>query len=302
MLNSEDNKFNYKIILAALCAVIIGVLIAFYYSNAQSKAQISYLEQEKELLREDLTIMKADVDRLAALNEVNDIELQSSRYKVQQLSDSIGRLNYTITKLREYKSELRRLESKIDSFRLKNNFLKYNNKLITDKYQNTKKEIEDLIGKSSSLAEVEALQRKQIQQLNKELKIKSYLRIDDSEGDGFRLRDNNKPPTITNKGSLIEKLRGCITIDADPSSINEEKIIYFQFLSPTMSVIEDNANTINVNGNVYSKRVELVLDGNPQMKVCDFITIPEGSLAEGIYTLNVFEDERLLYSSEFVLK
>lgn len=299
MVKSEDSKFNYKIILAALCAVVIGILIAFYYSNAQSKAQINYLEQEKDLLIEDLTIMKADVDRLAALNEVNDIELQSSRYKVQQLSDSIGRLNFTITKLREYKTELRRLESKIDSFKLKNNFLKYNNKLITDKYEGTKKEIEDLIGKSSSLAEAEALQRKKIQELNKELKVKNYLKVGNSEGDGFRLRGNKA--IITNKASLIEKLRGCVTIDADPSSINQEKVIYFQFLGPT-GVIEDNANTINVNGNVYSKRVELVLDGNPQMQVCDFITIPEGSLEQGKYILNVFEDERLLSSSEFVLK
>jgi hypothetical protein len=39
-----------------------------------------------------------------------------------------------------------------------------------------------------------------------------------------------------------------------------------------------------------------------ELEVCDFITIPEGSLSTGIYTLNVFEDERLLASSEFELK
>jgi hypothetical protein len=38
------------------------------------------------------------------------------------------------------------------------------------------------------------------------------------------------------------------------------------------------------------------------MSVCDFITIPEGSLTEGTYTLNVFEDEKLLASAEFQLK
>ncbi len=299
-MNSQDSKFNYKIILTALCAVVMGILIAFYYSNAQSNAQINFLEQEKHILIKDLTIMKADVDRLSALNEVNGIELQSSRYKVKQLSDSIGRLNFTVAKLREYKSELRRLESKIDSFKLKNNFLKYNNMLLTDKYEDTKKQIEDLRGKSSSLAEAEALQRKKIQELNQELKIKSYLKVDNSEGDGFRLRGSK--PILTNKASVIEKLRGCVTIETNPSSINEEKVIYFQFLGPTMGVIEDNANTISVNGNVYSKRVELVLDGNPQMQICDFITLPEGSLLEGTYTLNVFEDERLLSSTEFVLK
>ncbi len=68
-----------------------------------------------------------------------------------------------------------------------------------------------------------------------------------------------------------------------------------------MRVIEDNANTVSVNGNVYSKRVELLYRGD-EFSLCDFITIPEGSLEEGTYTLNVFEDEKLLASSEFQLK
>tara|TARA_R110000868_G_scaffold335536_1_gene596385 strand:- start:326 stop:595 length:270 start_codon:yes stop_codon:yes gene_type:complete len=87
----------------------------------------------------------------------------------------------------------------------------------------------------------------------------------------------------------------------NPNSKNEERVIYFQFLSPNMGVIEDNANTISVNGNIYSKRVELVFMGQ-EFSVCDAISVPEGSLAEGTYTLNVFENEKLLATSEFQLK
>ncbi|RKR15025.1 hypothetical protein CLV91_1107 [Maribacter vaceletii] len=298
-MDSQDTKINYKVLLAAMVAVVIAILIAFYYSYAQSKTEISYLEQEKELLVKDLTIMKADVDRLSALNEVNDIELQDSKYKVQQLIDSVGRLNFTVEKLREFKTELRRLEAKNDSLKLKNNFLKYNNMLLGEKYEESRRQIEVLRGKSSSLAEAEALQRKKILELNDELKTKSYLRLQNSEGSGFRLRSGK--PIKTNKASIIEKLRGCVTIVANPEDANQEKILYLQFLSPNKQVIEDNANTINVNGNVYSKRVELVFNGE-ETNVCDFITIPEGSLTPGTYTINVFEDERLLSSSEFQLK
>jgi len=298
-MDAQDNKFNYKIILAALVAVIIGILIAFYYSYAQSSTQINFLEQEKDLLVKDLTLMKADVDRLSALNEVNEIEIQDARYEVQQLLDSVGRLTFTIEKLREFKSELRRLEAKNDSLKLKNNFLKYNNMLLTDKYEETRAQIEELRGKSSSLAEAEALQRQKILELNQELKIKSYLKLQDSDGSGFRLRGGK--PIMTNKASIIEKLRGCVTIMADPTSINKEKVLYFQFLGPDMGVIEDNANIITVHGNVYSKRVELVFMGE-ETQVCDYITVPEESLNAGNYTLNVFEDERLLSSTEFRLK
>ncbi|NNE78521.1 MAG: hypothetical protein HKN31_15770 [Pricia sp.] len=298
-MNGQDTKFNYRIILVALVAVIVGILIAFYYSYAQSRSQITFLEQEKALLVKDLTLMKTDVDRLSALNEVNEIELESSKYRVQQLLDSVGRLNFTVEKLREYKTELRRLEAKNDSLKLKNNFLRYNNMLLTNKYEDTRKQIEELRGKSSSLAEAEALQRQKIKELNNELKTKSYLSLQNIEGSGFRLRSGR--PIKTNKASIIEKLRGCATVTEDLEEMNTEKVLYFQFLDPNMRVIEDNANTISVNGNVYSKRVEFLFTGE-NTNVCDYITIPQGSLQEGVYRLNIFENQKLLSSAEFLLK
>lgn len=298
-MDSQDNKFNYKIILAALVAVVIGILIAFYYSNAQSKSEIDFLVKEKEVLMTDLKFLQADVDRLSTLNEVNDIELQDSKYRVQQLMDSVGRLNFTIDKLREFKTELRRLEAKNDSLKLKNNFLRYNNMLLTEKYEETRNEIEILRDNSSSLAEAEALQRRKILELNQKLKTKSYLKLDFSEGRGYRLR--NSKPIGTNKASTIEKLRGCVTILKDPTETKSEKVVYFQFLDPDKQIVEDNANSITVNGNVYSKRVEFIFEGE-EMVVCDVVTVPEESLKPGTYTLNVFEDERLITSSEFQLK
>ena len=81
----------------------------------------------------------------------------------------------------------------------------------------------------------------------------------------------------------------------------EEKVLYLQFLDPGMAILEDNTSLVAVNGNVYSKKVELIFTGD-EMNVCDFITVPEGSLQPGIYTLNIFEDEKLLSTSEFRLK
>ena len=115
--------------------------------------------------------MKADVDRLSAKSEMNEIELQDSKYRVQELLDSVGRLNFTVQKLREFKTELRRLESKNDSLLLKNNFLRYNNMLLTDKYDESRKQIEQLRANSNSLAEAEALQRRKILELNQKLMV-----------------------------------------------------------------------------------------------------------------------------------
>ncbi len=298
-MNFQDNRFNYKIIFAALLAVIVGILIAFYYSYAQSQAEISYLEQEKNLLVKDLTLMRTEVDRLSALNEVNEIELTDSRDRVQQLMDSVGRLQFDIQKLREYRTEFRKLEASYDSLKLKNNFLQYNNMVLNEKYEETRKMIEDLRGQSRSIAEAEARLREQNRELSMELRRKSYLTLTFPEGSGFRMRSGR--PIRTNKASTIEKLRGCVTIAAGASSGVEEKVLYLQFLGPNMGVIEDNANTISVSGNIYSKRVEVIYTGE-ELNICDFITVPAESLTPGIYTLNVFEDEKLLASTEFQLK
>jgi len=298
-MDTQDTKFNYKIIFAALVAVIVGIIIAFYYSYAQSSTKISYLEEEKGLLVKDLTLMKTEVDRLSALNEVNDIELQDAKYQVQKLLDSVGRLNFTVDKLVEYKAELRKLEARHDSLKLKNNFLKYNNVVLTEKFEETTKKMEELRGTSNSLAKAEAIIRQKNKELSAELISKTYLNLQNGEGSGFRVRNNK--PIKTNKASIVSKLRGCVTVQSNPEANTQERVVYFQFLDPNKKVIENNANTISVNGNIYSKRVELIFMGE-EVSLCDVITVPEGSLESGNYTLNVFEDEKLLTTTEFQLK
>lgn len=298
-MDKQDTKFNYKIILAALCAVIIGVLIAFYYSHAQSKSEINFLEHERSLMAKDLTLMKADLDRLTALDEVNDIELQSSRFKVQQLQDSVGRLQFTIERLREYKTELGRLMAKNDSLKLKNDFLNYNNMQLTEKYEASQNEVQKIRAANVALTKAEALERDKIQEINEELKIKTYLEVENSSTTAIRIR-NGKEIT-TNKASTIKRLKGFVVIAPNASIANQERVLYFQFLGPNMGVIEDNASSINVRGNVYSKRVPFNFTGE-QIEIRDYISIPEGSLQPGDYMLNIFEDEKLLQTTEFQLK
>jgi hypothetical protein len=298
-MNLQDTSFNNRIIYITLVAVIIGILIAFYYSYAQSRQQITYLEKERNLLISDLTIMKTEVDRLLALNEVNDIELQESSSRVEQLLDSVDRLNYNIRKLSQYRKELRTLEARYYSIKHKNEQLQLDNRELAQQYGEAKKMLDELKGRTTSLAETEALLRQKNKELNLELKRKSYLSLENPLGDGFRLR--KKRPIKTNKASAIVKLRACASVKGNPNVNREEKVLYLQFLDPMMAILEDNANLVAVNGNIYSKKVELIFTGD-EMNVCDFITVPEGSLEAGIYTLNIFEDEKLLSTSEFRLK
>ena len=218
---------------------------------------------------------------------------------MQQLLDSVGRLNFSLTKLKETRKELRTLEITFDSLKLKNNFLRYNNRLLADRYEETRRQLTEAKGRATDFERSESVLREANRELSRELKIKSYLKLQNAEGNGFRLRAGR--PLKTNKASTIEKLRGCVTVLSDPSEKGNVRVLYLQFLGPDMKVIEDNASTISVGGNTYSKKVEIVYTGK-EISICDAITVPENSLVEGIYTLNVYEDERLLASTEFQLK
>jgi uncharacterized protein YoxC len=295
----QDSSFNNKIIFATLIAVIIGILIAFYYSYAQSQQQIRYLEKERSILIKDLSYIKSEVDRLLAFSEVREIEIQESENRVQQLLDSVARLNFNISKIEQYRREMKTLEARYTNIKNKQEQLQSNNTELADKYEETREMVEDLKGRTNSLAQTETLLREKNQELSLELQRKSYLSLENPVGDGFRLKRDR--PVKTSKSAAIVKLRGCVTVKGNPNTDMEEKVIYLQFLSPNMAIIEDNATLVAVNGNVYSKKVELVFTGE-EMSVCDFITVPEGSLEDGIYTLNVFEGEKLLSTSEFRLK
>lgn len=300
-MDAQDTKFNYRVLLAVLLAVVIGLLIAFYYSYAQSQSRISYLEDERKLLNKDLIFMKAEVDKLKGYNQLVEIDKDEAMYQVQELLDSVGRLNFRVDKLQDDQKRLGYLQARFDSLKIKNNFLLYNNQLITQKFETAEAKVAQLREEAVVLKEVREEVKQENQDLTEELKIKSYLSIPSSsvEGNGFRVRSDRV--IQTNKASTIEKLRGCVTVLGNPNERGETKVIYFQFLDPDMNVLEDSNQSVIVAGKTYSKRVELVYLGQ-DIGVCDYITVPEGSLAEGIYTLNVFEDDRLLASTEFQFK
>lgn len=97
-------------------------------------------------------------------------------------------------------------------------------------------------------------------------------------------------------------MRGFATVLGDPThKDNNTRVLYLQFLDLEISVIEDNANDMFIVSNTYSEKIKFAYS-RKETNVCDAITVSEGFLQEETYALNVFEDERLLASTEFQLK
>jgi len=249
--------------------------------------------------------MKADVDRLEARNMVDEIEIQRSKRDVDRLLDSVDGLNFTIESLSEYTGKLKQLEARNDSLILKNDYLQYNNSILSGKRvakRNEKEEVaiapEVVVVPPTPKVKKETA-RPVSRNSRDRVKKRNPIVIDGSRVNGARIKDGEH--ILTNKASVIEKLKGCAAIANDPQSGRYKRTIYFQFLDPTMKIIPDNGKTISVEGNTYSKRVEFNYDGKPK-EACNYITVPLGTLNEGVYTLNVYEGGRLISSETFSLK
>ena len=140
------------------------------------------------MLIKDLSSIKSEVDRLLAYSEVKEIEMQESENRVQQLLDSVGRLNFNISKIEQYRREMKTLEARYTNIKNKQEQLQSNNMELAGKYEETREMLEDLKGRTNSLAETESLLRAKNQELSTELKRKSYLSLEDPLGNGFRLK------------------------------------------------------------------------------------------------------------------
>ncbi|SFW53460.1 hypothetical protein [Cellulophaga fucicola] len=296
-MDPQDNNLKYKVIIAALAAVILGILIAFYYSNAQSNSNITYLESQKKVLTDKLSTMQANIESLSSENEVSNIDLEVANSNVSMLLDSIGQLNFDIEKYAENKKALYKWQLKYDSLNIKYNSLKYSNVVLSESVQKAKKRAEQYKSQALALSEKEDLE--DANNKKKDLTSKTYLKLNRTEALAFRIRGGRD--INTNKANLISKIRACTVITGNPNDINLKKRLYLQFLNPNKSVIANNANIINVNGNEYSKAIDIIYTGVNE-EICDNIKVPSGSLKAGIYTLNVFEDQKLLSSIEFELK
>ena len=296
-MDPQDNNLKYKVIIAALAAVILGILIAFYYSNAQSISNITYLESQKKILTDKLSTMQANIESLSSENEVSNIDLEVANSNVSMLLDSIGQLNFDIEKYAENKKALYKWQLKYDSLNIKYNSLKYSNVVLSESVQKAKKRAEQYKSQALALSEKEDLE--DANNKKKDLTSKTYLKLNRTEALAFRIRSGRD--INTNKANLISKIRACTVITGNPNDINLKKRLYLQFLNPNKSVIANNANIINVNGNEYSKAIDIIYTGVNE-EICDNIKVPSGSLKAGIYTLNVFEDQKLLSSIEFELK
>jgi hypothetical protein len=306
-MSSQKKQTGQKIVLGVLLLCIIALTGFSYFNYIQTEEKVSFLENARGMIMDDLEEIESDLSGLAKENEAYSKEIETSRRRIALLMDSIRRMEVDYQILGRYRKELasirdenRKLHRMLDSVRRQNFLLAQEIDSTRLRYTELERYSEALKITNEDLSQfTDSLINENIQ-LTAKVKGSAALTVSALEGSAYRVRSNGKAVKTTRLNSA-ERLRACFNLAPNTLLQPGEKVFYLQFVDPRNEILGPHeVNNLNNKKLIYSKKV--VIDyGNRPMNICDYIVV-SNLQHEGNYRVNVFYGENLLASSVFVLK
>ena len=295
-MNEQKNRPGQKLILGALILSILGLIAISYYNYSESEEKIAFLRSEKKMLIEDLKNIRTDFDDLSKNNEANLTEIESNKKRIQSLIDSIDVLEVDYNTLRQYRVQMSGLRKENQQLRRIVDSVTQENLTLYREIDSTNLKIVELTAASDTLQ----INNQKLLEENEKLKGEA-LTLTDLNGSSYKVRANGKVSS-TNRAKMTERIRACFTVV--PLRINEEtqREFYIQFLDPKNKILGDKQTTKVGDAEIeYSKKTLVYVDNKP-LSVCDYIITNKDLLPSGKYTINVYDDVKLVTTSTFELK
>ena len=306
-MSSQKKQIGQKIVLGVLLLCII-VLTGFSYLNyIDTEEKVSFLENAKGMIMDDLEEIESDLDVLAEENDAYAREIESSRKRIALLMDSIERMEVDYQILGRYRKELaairmenRKLHQVLDSVRFQNLLLAKEIDSTKLKYTELERYSEALEIANEDLTQfTDSLINENIQ-LTAKVKGSAALSVSGLKGSAYKVRSNGKA-VKTSRMSSADRLRACFNLAPNTLLQPGEKVLFLQFVDPKNEILGEVENGANGGEKlIYSKKIVIDYENRP-MNICDFIVVKDLQNG-GNYRVNVFYGESLLSSSVFTLK
>jgi len=288
--------FNYRLIISSLVVVLLALGAYSYSSYETVKAHETFLIQEKKLIESELSEILTSYETLSKDYQSVSEALDEAKEEIQIALDSLEILTNNVDVVIRYKSQLNAIRLKntllletIDSLQLQNV------RLLEEKRMayNSLKEKDNVI---SELKSEQTL-------LNKTIEKASTISVAKVATKAFKSLKNDRKKA-TNRARKTDLLDICITFAENPVANSGNKTIYLQVLSPDNNVMSDQGAVSFGNSTLIYSKKDLVDYHNEAMDFCTTITCDNNDkpLEKGQYTVNVFNDDRMLHSTTFALK
>ena len=292
-MTTEKNNTGMRVltILLAVLIVVAGIMVVkLYNQEKETKAQ---LEKEKEIVLKDLNEMVVQYDEVIEENNLVNSDLNEARERVKILIDSVEVMKADIAVLRRYQGQVNKLNKQLEYLFAQNDSLRGTNSLLAMRVTETKEELDQTNAAKDSLAtkaeELETVIAKEARL--SVVSLKSNAVIERRSG---RLVENDN-------ASRVDLIRTCYTIPTNRLAEAGDKVLYVQVKDPKGIIMGAN-QTVTVDGEqiTYSKISRFYYENKP-LDVCENVKNSRGDFLEGKYTVNVFNGNELLSTTEFVL-
>lgn len=291
-----DKKNNSKILLGIIVTLIIAIGIAAYFIFSQ-KAEIEDLHQDSMLTKQQLEdeyenlTMQYEGFKLNVKNDSLLDRLSNEQAKVQNLlnelktvkatnKQEINRLNNELTSLRKV---LKSYIVQIDSLNKANERLRAENKEITDRYQTTQRNLQEVSKQRESLSEKVALAAK-------------------LDAIAISVQGANSKGKVQKKINKIEQLIINFTLSKNITAEPGERTIYVRIMKPDDDVLtKSRANTFSFESGEVTYSIKRIVEyGGEEVPVTLYWNVEE-YLMPGTYRVDIFADGNRIGSKSFSL-
>lgn len=291
----ENKKSNTKIVIIILAVLLLAVVAYTFYNNTEHKKLTDAIEEEKLEIEGNLDSMIVKYEEAIGQNTSMTNELSLERDRIVALRDSIKGLkatNYSL--IRRYRKQIAKLEETNRRLFFMTDSLTGVNQLLTSNLDSANVQISNQLAKNDTLT---------LQNLNlsEKVAIGSVLKVNKAKILAMRERNNGKL-VETSRARNTDAFRINFTIAKNEISEQGERQVYIQILNSKGNTVaskgEITFNEVQVN---YSDQT-IVNYLNKAVDVISLVEVNRDSIQKGLYTVNIYIDNKLAGATKITLK
>ena len=279
------------VIIVCLAVILIALFIFFMIERNENKAHIAAIHQEKELLEQELTELSHNYDDLKTNNDTLNAKLLGEQEKIAQLLDQMKKFrDNSYAEINRYKREIGTLKNVLRSYVVQIDSLNQLNQKLAQENTEVRKQMNWVRERNQKLE-------------NQQKDMKEVIaRASALRAENFVVYPVNKKDKETNWKKCFN-LKAEFAISKNITTERGQRTIYLRLKRPDDKVIAFSDKSFFKYENVsltYSAKREITYEGE-RLEMAIYWP-NDGSLIKGKYTAELFCDNEIIGTTEFILK
>jgi len=292
----ENKKSNNKVIVIILALLLIGVVAYTLYNRSEYTKLTNAIEEEKEEIEQNLDSMIVKYEDAIAQKTSMSNELAIERDRIIALRDSVKDMkatNYSL--MRRYKKQIANLEETNRRLFYLNDSLTGQNQLLAMNLDSANVKISNQIAINDTLS---------MQNLNlaEKVAIGSVLELSTSKVIAMRERSSGKL-VETSRSRNTDAFRINFTVGKNEISEQGERQVYVQIVDSKGNTIAGKGELILTDGTSITYSDNTIINYlNESVDVISLVEVNRDNIEKGVYTVNIFIDNRFVGATKAMLK